>query len=146
MHDTGDQPRYETRDVASRSMVWSAIGILMLTVAGLAASWIVMKYFVTVQRLGPPASPFDQTRTIPPAPRLSVRPVEELKRNLEEEKARLSSYGWIDQNAGTVHIPIERAMELSLEKGFPVRPSPVAQSGAGAQAKMNLPTPKKQQP
>ena len=146
MHDTGKQPRYETRDVASRSMVWSAIGLVALTVAGLAASWIVMKYFVSVQRLGPPASPFDQTRTIPPSPRLSVNPVEELKKHEAEEKARLSGYGWIDQNAGTVHIPIERAMELSLEKGFPVRPRSAAQSGAGALLKMNPTAPKKQQP
>ena len=143
MHDAGKQPRYETRDVASRSMVWSAIGIAILTVAGLTASWIVMRYFVSVQRLGPPASPFDQTRTIPPAPRLSVKPVEERKKHEAEEKARLSGYGWVDQNAGTVHIPIERAMELSLERGFPVRPSPVAQNGAGALAKMNPPAPKK---
>ena len=127
-------------------MLWSAIGLVALTVAGLAASLIVMKYFVTVQKLGPPASPFDQSRTIPPAPRLSVRPVEELKKHEAEEKAQLNNYGWVDQNAGTVHIPIERAMELSLEKGFPVRSNPAAQNGAGAQAKMNLPAPKKRQP
>ena len=146
MHDNGKQPRYETRDVASRSMVWSAIGLVALTVAGLAASWIVMTYFVRVQKLGPPASPFDQTRTIPPAPRLSVRPVEELKKHMEGDKTRLNGYGWVDQNAGTVHIPIERAMELSLEKGFPVRPSPPAQNGGSAQARMNPPAPKRQQP
>lgn len=38
-----------------------------------------------------------------------------------QEDAWLSSYGWIDEAAGTVHIPIERAMELMLESGFPTR-------------------------
>jgi len=139
MHDTGKQPRYETRDVATRPMMWSAIGLVVLTVAGLAASWIVMKYFVTTQKLGPPASPFDQSRTLPPAPRLSVKPEIDLKKLQAEEKARLSSYGWVDHATGTVHIPIERAMELSIERGFPVRPGPTA-------PKMNSLAPKRQSP
>jgi hypothetical protein len=28
----------------------------------------------------------------------------------------LGSYGWVDRDAGVVHIPIERAMELYLER------------------------------
>ena len=146
MHDTGQQPRYEKRDVATRPMMWSAIGLVILTVAGLAASWIVMKYFVTTQKLGPPASPFDQSRTLPPAPRLSVKPEIDLKKLQAEEKARLSSYGWVDQTTGTVHIPIERAMELSIERGFPVRTSPAPPKQLGAKPGMNSPAPKRQSP
>jgi len=33
----------------------------------------------------------------------------------------LSTYGWTDKNAGVVRIPIDRAMELQLERGFPTR-------------------------
>ena len=29
----------------------------------------------------------------------------------------LDSYGWVDKNAGTVHIPIDDAMRLTLERG-----------------------------
>jgi hypothetical protein len=117
--------RYETRDVTSRSMVYSALGIVALIVGGLVASWLVMKYFVTVQKLGPPASPFDNARTVPPPPRLQVAPVENLKDFEERERAKLSSYGWVEKNPAIVRIPIERAMELSLQKGFPVRNLPV---------------------
>jgi len=46
---------------------------------------------------------------------------------MEEEKT-LYSYGWVDEKAGTVHIPIERAMDLLVERGLPVRPQ-----GAAAQ-------------
>jgi uncharacterized iron-regulated membrane protein len=123
MHETGPQRRYETRDVTARTMVWSALGLILLTGAGLVSSWIVMKYFVTVQKLGPPASPFDQSRTLPPPPRLSVKPELNLKQWQAEEKARLSEYGWVDRNPGVVRIPIERAMQISLERGFPVRTS-----------------------
>ena len=146
MHDTSQQPRYEKSDVATRPMMWSAIGLVILTVAGLAASWIVMKYFVTTQKLGPPASPFDQSRTLPPAPRLSVKPEIDLKKLQAEEKTRLSSYGWVDQTTGTVHIPIERAMELSIERGFPVRTSPAPPKQLGAQPGTNSPAPKRQSP
>ena len=34
-----------------------------------------------------------------------------------KEDAALHSYGWVDKNAGTVHIPIEDAMRLMLERG-----------------------------
>jgi hypothetical protein len=33
----------------------------------------------------------------------------------------LTTYGWMDQNAGVVRLPIERAKELILERGLPVR-------------------------
>jgi hypothetical protein len=33
----------------------------------------------------------------------------------------LYSYGWVDQNAGTVRIPIDRAMDLLVQRGLPVR-------------------------
>jgi hypothetical protein len=37
-----------------------------------------------------------------------------LKAQHEQDAAALSGYAWIDKNKGTVRIPIERAMELSL--------------------------------
>ena len=37
-----------------------------------------------------------------------------LKAQHEQDTAALTNYGWIDQNKGTVRIPIERAMELTL--------------------------------
>jgi len=45
---------------------------------------------------------------------------------------RLGSYGWVDERAGTVHIPIERAMELVAQG---VRPAPGPQGAVtpGAQ-------------
>jgi hypothetical protein len=33
---------------------------------------------------------------------------------------RLNSAGWVDQEAGIAHIPIETAMELLAERGLPV--------------------------
>jgi len=32
-----------------------------------------------------------------------------------KEQAKLNAYDWIDQGNGVVHLPIERAMELTLQ-------------------------------
>ena len=37
------------------------------------------------------------------------------------ENKILHSYGWIDEKKGVVRIPIERAMELTAQRGLPVR-------------------------
>ena len=38
-----------------------------------------------------------------------------------KENEILTTYGWADKNAGTIRIPIDRAKELLLERGLPVR-------------------------
>lgn len=38
-----------------------------------------------------------------------------------KEEAILTTYGWADRNTGAVHIPIDRAKELLLERGLPTR-------------------------
>ena len=39
------------------------------------------------------------------------------------EEQTLNSYGWVDEKAGMVRIPIERAMDLIAQRGLPVRPA-----------------------
>lgn len=45
---------------------------------------------------------------------------------MNQEK-QLNSYDWVDEKAGVAHIPIERAMELTAQRGLPVLP----QGGVG---------------
>jgi hypothetical protein len=58
---------------------------------------------------------------------------------MNEEKT-LYSYGWVDEKAGTVHIPIERAMDLIVQRGLAVRP----QGGTGEAPAPTNETSKKQ--
>ena len=44
----------------------------------------------------------------------------------QREDAELHSYGWVDRNAGTLRIPIDRAKDLLLERGLPVKGAPPA--------------------
>src|SRR5258706_15589837 len=39
---------------------------------------------------------------------------------LMDQEDQLNSYGWVDENGGVAHIPIERAMELTVQRGLPV--------------------------
>ncbi|MCI0571545.1 MAG: hypothetical protein L0Y66_12385 [Myxococcaceae bacterium] len=34
----------------------------------------------------------------------------------ERQRHQLSSYGWVDRDAGVIHVPIERAVELLLQQ------------------------------
>lgn len=57
-----------------------------------------------------------------PQPRLEMNERTELGGFRAREEQLLHSYGWIDEKAGTVRIPIGRAMELTVQRGLPVRP------------------------
>jgi hypothetical protein len=62
-----------------------------------------------------------QENRLPPEPRLQTDPREDLSELRAREDAILRSYGWVDRNAGVVRIPIDRAMELTLQRGLPAR-------------------------
>ena len=58
----------------------------------------------------------------PPAPRLQTQPFKDVYLLRQGQTERLDSYGWTDRPNGIVHIPIERAMELTRERHAPARP------------------------
>jgi hypothetical protein len=69
-----------------------------------------------------PISPLADVRQIPPEPRLQVNGVADLQDFRAKEEGVLHSYGWIDRKAGSVRIPIGRAMDLLLQRGLPTTP------------------------
>ncbi|HET7624080.1 MAG TPA: hypothetical protein VFM25_02355 [Verrucomicrobiae bacterium] len=54
-------------------------------------------------------------------PRLQIAPEKELKELRVREELELNTYGWINKTAGVVRIPIDRAMDLVLQRGLPTR-------------------------
>ena len=58
---------------------------------------------------------------LPVEPRLQRSPPNEMHEFRLREDAVLHGYGWVDKNAGTVRIPIDQAMRLTLERGLPSR-------------------------
>jgi hypothetical protein len=58
-----------------------------------------------------------------PAPTIQQNPADDLHRYLVQESKLLNEYRWIDRGKGIVSIPIDRAIDLLLAKGLPVRPA-----------------------
>ncbi len=57
-----------------------------------------------------------------PQPRLERNERIEIKDFRLKEEQTLNSYGWVDEKAGVVRIPIERAMQLVAQRGLPTTP------------------------
>jgi hypothetical protein len=67
-----------------------------------------------------------------PKPQLETDERTQLNNVRLNEEQILSTYDYIDKNAGTVRIPIDRAMELIVQRGLPVRsqtPNEAANTG-----------------
>ena len=53
---------------------------------------------------------------IPPEPRLQIDPQADFQEYLRRQREALDSYGWVSRDKGQVHIPIDRAMDLLIER------------------------------
>ncbi len=62
------------------------------------------------------------------APLLQVVPGLDLRQIRASEAERYNSYGWVDQRTNVVHIPVDKAIDLLLEKGVPSRGQANAQA------------------
>ena len=103
--------RHEVSDLHARGVLVAAALIAGGIAFALAAAWFI-SWGAGVDRaarttLAPPSVPAPQQGS---APRLDLGPYQ------REKKEQLERYGWVDQHAGRIHIPIERAMQLLAEE------------------------------
>ncbi len=119
----GHGPGHEKSDANVRSLAAFAAGLVVLMLAGMFVMRMMYVQMADYQiRHDPPLSPLAaELPAHPPEPRLQVTPAQELREVRKQEQEKLSSYGWVEPNAGVVRIPVERAMELVVERGVPVR-------------------------
>lgn len=66
----------------------------------------------------------------PPAPRLQTQPFKDIYLLRQHEAEQLTSYGWVDKATGVARLPIDRAMQVMLERGVATQPS-TSPSAAG---------------
>jgi hypothetical protein len=86
-----------------------AVGVGALVVFFIA-SWVTLSYLRVREGDRPPLpvpQELGQSKLFETATRG--------RRDLEARRERLGSYGWVDPKAGIVHLPIDRAMELSAQ-------------------------------
>jgi hypothetical protein len=121
---------YEHRDADTRSLLKYGLGlVVVLALVLLSMKWM-FSFFAKSQPLGPPASPFENARVLPPEPRLQAKPRADLRNYCGEQMEKLDTYGWVDQDNGIVRIPIDRAIDVTVERGLPARAASGDQSNA----------------
>jgi len=142
---------YERRDVGVAGVVYFLAGLaLSIGVAFFIVDGVYHYLDKRFEAQQPPVSPLvtnapEDTRHLPPEyrtdaesrdyekyleknfpmPQLETDERTELNKIRLREEDTLSTYDYVDKNAGTVRIPIDRAMDLLVQRGLPVR----AQSG-----------------
>jgi len=126
---------YERQDIGAAGVLYFLLG---LAVAGFLVYFIVDGLFHYLDKRSEaeqtPVNPLvtnapADTRHIPkdypqgafPNPKLEEDERGQLNGIRLKEEQTLSTYDYIDKNAGTVRIPIDRAMDLIAQRGLTVR-------------------------
>jgi hypothetical protein len=109
---------HERADVDVRRIALAGAGLVAIAVLVHVALWFQMRglWSARERALPPPVPVARALPQAPPEPRLQTSPEEDLRALRREEDERLEHYGWIDRQAGVIHVPIERAMELIAEE------------------------------
>ena len=112
---------YERRDVSARGWRGWPAGWFSRRLSCTSLLWLFDLGLYRTYPGGNAASRIGKPGIEPPPPRLQSSPAAELQELRAAEDALLSSYGWVNREAGVIHIPIERAMELIGQRGLPSR-------------------------
>jgi len=106
--------------VIAKFGLWLVITALIVHVGiGLMYKMLIERARVTAEQPYPLASTADSP--LPAEPRLQQDPAAEIATFRAKEERKLHNYGWVDKEKGTVHIPIDEAMKLAIERGLPAR-------------------------
>jgi hypothetical protein len=117
---------YEHKDADVRLIVYSTLGLI----AGMVIVFLIVLGIFRVMQKEMPREPrisaIVNPNRIPPEPRLQPHPANELQALRRHEDDVLNHYGWVDQKAGVVRIPVDRAMDILARRGFPVKSEQIA--------------------
>jgi hypothetical protein len=149
--NTNGHGGFEHQDLQPSSIVYFLLSLLIVTVIcmfGLKGLYAYLDHRerTTQEPVNPlvkqiPEDTRHVTRGYPetafPNPRLEEDERNQLNGVLMEEEKKLYSYGWVDQNAGAVRIPIDRAMDLLVQRGLPVLPQEATGESSAAKRENN---------
>ncbi len=131
------ESKHESTDIAVKGIVWFAIVFCVFTAASFIGVYFVYKQLgkfessrqeKSMTRIESQAKPLPEelkvgvanpvVTNLPPAPYLQPDPPKDMRIMRERQTAALNSYGWVDKGNGVVHIPIEKAMAITLERSL----------------------------
>ncbi len=114
---------YEESDAQFRGIFWSGFGLFALI--GFSFLLIIGLFNFLESWHGKSSksiSPLAESQQPPSGPRLQVDPELDMEQFKVIEDSLVNSYGWVQREAGVVRIPVDEAMKLLLQRGFPLRP------------------------
>lgn len=159
---TPNQPRndhdgFEHEDLSPTGVFYFLAGLALFGFITYLIVFGMYRYLETYDRahqppLSPMLTPPADTRTVTPEdtlsfpqPRLEENERTQLRQFIEDQDRKLATYNWVDKGKGVVQIPIDRAMELIVERGLPVRSEnarPESSTTAQTSAPVKKQTPK----
>lgn len=141
---------YERQDIGVAGILYFLLGLLVFGVFVYLVAAVMYSYLE--KRSNAEQAPVNplvtnapaDTRKLPvdykdylkqnfPSPQLEIDERGQLDKIRRDEEETLSTYNYIDKSAGTVRIPIDRAMDLIAQRGLPVREESAIHTVAPAQ-------------
>jgi hypothetical protein len=123
---------HEERDINVRGILMFGVWLFVAAVIIHIVLWGFFRFMENrAATADPQPSPVAEQRSNKfPEPQLQPNPVGDLSRLKAGEAEQLNRYGWMNRQAGVAHVPIDRAMELVVQRGLPSRPAqPQSQIG-----------------
>lgn len=114
---------YEHDDVRIRPLAIFLVALGALVAASLWVTAAISGGLTRARAAEARPRPMDPFVATPEGPLLETDTGALLVEQRAWEDRILSEYAWVDRAGGTVRIPIERALELVVERGLPVRPA-----------------------
>jgi hypothetical protein len=121
MNTTTSEHNHEQKDIDVPSLFTITLVLLLSCIVIFIVVTLMMHYFKAHEpavTAGQANIPLTRKAEFP-QPRLLVKPGATLADLRAAEDAELNSYGWVDRNAEVARIPIDRAMQLIVERGLP---------------------------
>lgn len=114
---------YEVSDANIKAVLGVAVGVLIFSIACAVIVQGMFWWFEkgTGQKEQPKTERVKEpsAKTYDNEPPLQESPEADMIQFRKEENAKLENYGWVDKGKGVVHIPVEEAMKLTLQRGLP---------------------------
>lgn len=108
---------YEHREVSIKVIVGSILILAICVVVTCALMVVMFNVLHATTGREPRLSNMARPSEIPPEPRVSAYPAVQLENLRRHENQVLGTYG-IDAQTGAIHIPIDKAMDLLLQRGI----------------------------
>lgn len=108
----------EPSDIHPKWVAYFFAGLAALGLFVFIGNWLLFRVlYRTSEQRKYVRSLVQSESPLPPEPRLQLSPEADNREYLQHEREVLNEYGWVDPQKEVARIPIDRAMDLLIERG-----------------------------